>query len=109
MSPVNKVRTQKVQELQQNNDQLFAELRKANEKYLDVRVENNKMKDQIQTLKQSIDSLRSKTGSTSKGRALSAVANGQRKKVSATQREEPVTYGLQPQKQLSSNVPSMIH
>ena len=51
MSPVNKVRTQKVQELQHNNDQLFAELRKANEKYLDVRVENNKMKDQIQTLK----------------------------------------------------------
>ena len=45
MTQVNKVRSQKVQELQDNNDQLFSELRKANEKYLDVRVENNKLKD----------------------------------------------------------------
>ena len=34
-------------ELQDSNDQLFSELRKANEKYLDVRVENNKLKDQV--------------------------------------------------------------
>lgn len=45
MSPLNKVRSQKVQELQHNNDQLFSELKKANEKYLDARVENNKLKD----------------------------------------------------------------
>ena len=53
MSPLNKVRSQKVQELQHNNDQLFSELKKANEKYLDARVENNKLKDQIVQLKQS--------------------------------------------------------
>ena len=60
MAQVNKVRSQKVQELQDSNDQLFSELRKANEKYLDVRVDNNKLKDQVQNLKLTIDSLKIK-------------------------------------------------
>ena len=98
MSPVNKVRTQKVQELQQNNDQLFAELRKANEKYLDVRVENNKMKDQITTLNKNIDSLRRLGNGSAPKRASSAVATAMRKKISSTQRDEPVNFGLQPTK-----------
>ena len=34
---------------------MFSELRKANEKYLDVRVENNKLKDQINGLKNQVD------------------------------------------------------
>ena len=44
-SPITKAASQKMTDLQLNNDQLFNELRKANEKYLDVRVENNKLKD----------------------------------------------------------------
>ena len=106
MSPLNKVRSQKVQELQQNNDQLFAELRKANEKYLDVRVENNKMKDQITMLNKNIDQLRAKAGPPQK-RASSAVGTAMRKKVSATQRDEPASFGLQPSKQMSAMPPSI--
>jgi hypothetical protein len=37
-------------ELQRNNEQIYHELRKANEKYLNQRVENNKLKDEIQML-----------------------------------------------------------
>lgn len=40
----------KISELLRNNDQLYQELRKANEKYLNQRVENNKLKDEIQML-----------------------------------------------------------
>ena len=76
MTQVNKVRVQKVQDLQDSNDQLFAELRKANEKYLDVRVENNKLKDQIQTLKLSVDQLRSKETIQSRQRAFSSSGGG---------------------------------
>lgn len=60
------MRSQTVAELQENNDQLFGELRKANEKYLDVRVENNKLKDQIQTLKLQIDQLKAKESAASR-------------------------------------------
>ena len=51
---MNKGRAQKQQQpqyLQTSNDELFNELRQANEKYLDVRIENNKLKDTINTLK----------------------------------------------------------
>ncbi len=44
----------KISELQRNNDSLFAELRKANEKYLNQRVESNKLKDEIQILQNAL-------------------------------------------------------
>ena len=98
MSPVDQMRSQKVQELKQNNDQLFTELRMANEKYLGVRVENNKMKDEITTLSKNIDALRRLGHSPAPKRSSSAVGSEIRKKISATQRDDPVNFGLQPAK-----------
>ena len=46
----NKDNEKKMSELLRNNDQIYQELRKANEKYLNQRVENNKLKDEIQIL-----------------------------------------------------------
>ena len=40
----------KVTELVKSNDQLYGELRKTNERYLNQRVENAKLKDEIQIL-----------------------------------------------------------
>ena len=40
----------KVSELIKSNDQLYSELRKTNERYLNQRVENAKLKDEIQIL-----------------------------------------------------------
>lgn len=34
-------------ELQRNNEQLYEQLRTANDKYLNLKVENNKLKDEI--------------------------------------------------------------
>ena len=59
-SPISKVSSKEVTDLRHNNDQLFNELRKTNEKYLDVRVENNKLKDQILSLKQSLETSKQK-------------------------------------------------
>jgi hypothetical protein len=39
-----------MQELLKSNDQIYTELRKATEKYLNQRVENTKLKDEIQML-----------------------------------------------------------
>lgn len=44
-----------MQELLKNNDQLYAELRKTNERYLNQRVENAKLKDEIQILQNQLD------------------------------------------------------
>ena len=63
MTQVNKMRSAQLQDLQDSNEQLFSELRKANEKYLDVRVENNKLKDQIQSLRLNIDQMKAKENS----------------------------------------------
>lgn len=41
----------KVSELQRNNEQLYEQLRASNDKYLNLKVENNKCKDEIHLLK----------------------------------------------------------
>lgn len=43
-------------ELLKNNDHIYQELRKATEKYLNQRVENSKLKDEIQILQGQLDS-----------------------------------------------------
>ena len=66
--------------LQESNDQLFNELRQANEKYLDVRIENNKLKDTINSLKLQIEQLKSKeqlnNAAQSRQRVLSSSGGG---------------------------------
>ncbi len=53
-----------MQELLKNNDQLYSELRKTNERYLNQRVENTKLKDEIQMLQNQLEqSMRSPTES----------------------------------------------
>lgn len=37
----------RLQELQQNTDQLFGELRRANDRYMEQQVENRRLKDQV--------------------------------------------------------------
>ena len=46
---------QRVNELLRSNDQIYQELRRANEKYLNQRVDNNKLKDEIQSLHNSLE------------------------------------------------------
>lgn len=41
--------------MQRNNEQIYQELRKANEKYLNQRVENNKLKDENHILKNNLE------------------------------------------------------
>lgn len=43
-----------------NNEQIYSELKKANEKYLNQRVENSKLKDEINVLQGQIDQLHTK-------------------------------------------------
>lgn len=42
-------------ELLKNNDHIYQELRKATEKYLNQRVENSKLKDEIQILNSQLE------------------------------------------------------
>ena len=44
-------------ELIKSNYQIYLELRKANEKYLNQRVENTKLKDEIQSLQSQIEQI----------------------------------------------------
>lgn len=48
----------RLQELQQNTDQLFGELRRANDRYMEQQVENRRLKDQVQVLQLQIEDLR---------------------------------------------------
>ena len=48
----------KLQELQQNTEQLFGELRKANEKKIQLQVENRKLLDQVHVLNLQVEDLR---------------------------------------------------
>lgn len=51
-------------ELLKNNDHIYQELRKATEKYLNQRVENSKLKDEIQILTAQLDSQTKRMGGT---------------------------------------------
>ena len=62
--------------MQDSNDQLFNELRKANEKYLDVRVENNKLKDSVQQMKLSLDQMRSEKNNSAASRQRPMSSSG---------------------------------
>ena len=48
----------RLQELQSNTDQLFGELRRANDRYMEQQVENRRLKDQVQVLQLQIEDLR---------------------------------------------------
>jgi hypothetical protein len=48
----------RLQELQSNTDSLFNELRKANDKCIEVQIENRKLKDKIQVLSLQMEDLR---------------------------------------------------
>lgn len=87
-SPMTKVNSKKMNDLQQNNDQLFNELRKANEKYLDVRVENNKLKDQITTLKHSLETAKTKEIKRHASASVGGVSSSVKRKQAVTQRED---------------------
>jgi signal transduction protein with GAF and PtsI domain len=41
--------------LQRNYDQIYQDLRKANEKYLNQKVDNNKLKDEVQILQNALE------------------------------------------------------
>ena len=77
-----------------NSDQvgmLFSELRQANEKYLDVRIENNKLKDQINSQKITIEKLKIDATAVNRNRVVSSPVqrNGGvlRKKTPATSQD----------------------
>ncbi len=41
--------------MQRNYDQIYQDLRKANEKYLNQKVDNNKLKDEVQILQNALE------------------------------------------------------
>ena len=72
--------TGKVSELIKSNDQIYMELRKANEKYLNQRVENTKLKDEILVLQQQIDHLQNRSNNAMSPNT-SGLQDGQRQQI----------------------------
>ncbi len=78
----------KIGELQRNNDNLFIELRKANEKYLNQRVENNRLKDEIQLLQSSLDNANTQIKKSMASNTSLSSSKGEIRKKHRTQRDQ---------------------
>lgn len=109
----------KVTELVKSNDQLYGELRKTNERYLNQRVENAKLKDEIQILQAQLENQlqsSSKLANLSRDGAQSPI-NGSRQQIKLKSRPSrhegslgPNTSGssLQPAQRTTSNTSNIV-